>query len=155
MKRVFKITVFNEAPKRETLDLTESEFEDLLNSLIADFKEEFGEDYYIIKLAVKMGWDTRKMKSYIDNLTKFSPAAAFSVLLREIAIDFDNNHEGNIEDSKEIWVISMANGDVVKMDKSKIKNYRNFAAFRTKEEAMKAKLILNERLKNMFKYCGK
>ena len=49
----------------------------------------------------------------------------------------------------------MANGDVVKMDKSKIKNYRNFAAFRTKEEAMKAKMILNERLKNMFKYCGK
>ena len=37
----------------------------------------------------------------------------------------------------------------------KIKNYRHFAAFRTKEEAMKAKMILNERLKNMFKYCGK
>ena len=92
-----------------------------------------------------------RFKSYIDNLTKFSPAAAFSVLLREIAIDFDNNHEGNIEDSKEIWVISMANGDVVKMDKSKIKNYRNFAAFRSLEDANLAYSILGNLYNEAFR----
>lgn len=136
------------------LVVEEFPFEELEEMLSALLKEDLKEDYYIISLAKKFGWEPRKMKSYIDNLTKFSPSAAFSVLLREIAIDFDNNHEGNIEDSEEIWGISMANGEVVKVNKNKVKNYRNFAAFRSEKEAKEARAILSKRLRNMFRGCG-
>ena len=117
-------------------------------------RDAIGEDYYIISLAEKKGWKPYKMERYIENLTKLSPSAAAMVLLKEIAIDFDYRHEGNIEDSKEIWTISMLNGKVEQVDKSKVKNYRNFPAFRSKVEAKEAHAILSKRLRSMFRDCG-
>lgn len=113
-------------------------------------KELLGEDFYISRLAEKKGWEYNKMISYIDNLTKFNPAAAFMVLLREIAIDFDSQYEDSIKDSDEIWTISLLNGKAEKVCKPKIKNYRNFPAFRSQKEAEEARVILGDRLRKMF-----
>ena len=122
-----------------------------LDSILKEvLQENLGEEYYIYKLAEKKGWEPKKMLSYIDNLTKFSPQAAFSVLLREIAIDFDNKYKDHIEKSKEIWVVSLLDGKVEQINKAKVKNYRNFSAFRCREDAEKACKILDKRLKNMF-----
>lgn len=44
------------------------------------------------------------------------------------------------ENSKEIYVISCLNGEITKVkDLNKIKNFKNFAAFRTLEDAITAK----------------
>ena len=48
----------------------------------------------------------------------------------------------------------MINGNIEQVVKSKIKNYRNFPAFRSKVEAKKAYAILSNRLRNMFRDCG-
>lgn len=139
---------------KEAVEMVEDNREKMEAEIDAYLKVALGEDYYILNLADKKGWEPKKMIKYIENLTKFSPAAAAMVLLREIAIDFDDAHEGHIEDSKEIWTISMLNGKVKQVDKSKVKNYRNFPAFRSKSEAKEAHAILSKRLRKMFRGCG-
>lgn len=146
--------VVKEYLPKEAVEFIECSEEDLESILREMLRDSIGEEYYIISLAEKRGWEPYKMERYIENLTKFSPAAAAMVLLKEIAIDFDDRHEGNIEDSKEIWTISMLNGKVEQVDKSKVKNYRNFPAFRSKVEANEAHAILSKRLRSMFRDCG-
>lgn len=139
---------------KEAVEMIEANREEMEAEIEAHLKETLGEDYYIFNLADKQGWEPKKMVRYIEILTKFNPAAAASVLLREIAIDFDDAHEGHIEDSEEIWTISMLNGKVEQVDKSKVKNYRNFPAFRSEREAKEAHAILSKRLRKMFRGCG-
>jgi hypothetical protein len=135
--------------------MVDANMDGILAMVDANMRAELGADYYVVKLAEKKGWEPEKMGKYIDNLTKFNPAAAAMVLLKEVAIDFDDAHEGHIEDSEEIWTISMLNGKVEQVDKTKVKNYRNFPAFRSKKEAVVAHEILSKRLRKMFRGCGK
>lgn len=142
--------VVKEYLPKEAVEFIECDEEGLESILREMLRDAIGEDYYILCLAEKKGWEPYKMERYIENLTKFSPTAAAMVLLKEIAIDFDSKYDSNIENSKEIWTISMLNGNIVQVDKSKIKNYRNFPAFRSKVEAKKAYTILSKRLRSMF-----
>ena len=66
------------------------------------------------------------------------------LLLKEIAMEMDHRYTDNIKDSKEIFSISSLNGNIIKLSKNKIKNYRNFAAFRSKEEARMARYCLSK-----------
>ena len=130
----------------------DDELENILKEVIIDT---LGEEYYIFNLANKKGWEPYKMVKYLEYLTKLNPTASAIILLKEIAIDFDSKYEDNIKNSKEIWTISMLNGSVEKVNKNKIKSYKNFPAFRSKEEAMKAHTILSKRLRKMFRGCEK
>ena len=76
------------------------------------------------------------------------------MVLREIAIELDKKYEDHIENSPEIYVISMLDGKIAKANKAHIKNYRNFAAFRTIEDAKIACRIVKPILKEMFKNKG-
>lgn len=107
--------------------------------------------YYIEKLAAKLGWKDNKMYNYLNTIDSIYPAAAFSIILREIAVDFDKKYVDHIENSPEIYVISMFDGRITKANKKQIKNYRNFAAFRTLEDAKLACSITREVLKDLFK----
>lgn len=139
---------------KEAVEIIEANREEMEAEIEDHLRESLGEDYYIFNLADKKGWEPKKMAKYIEILTKFNPASAASILLKEIAIDFDDDYEGHIEDSEEIWTISMLNGKVEQVDKSKVKNYRNFPAFRSKEDAKIAHEILSKRLRKMFRGCG-
>ena len=107
--------------------------------------------YYIQKIAEKHGWKIEKTYNYLNSVDAILPAAAFSMVLREIAIELDKKYEDHIEKSPEIYVISMLDGRITKANKSHIKNYRNFAAFRTIEDAKIACGITRDILKEMFK----
>lgn len=107
--------------------------------------------FYIEKLASKFGWKDAKMYNYLNTIDSIYPAAAFSLILREIAIELDTKYVDHIENSPEIYVISMFDGRITKANKKHIKNYRNFAAFRTLEDAKLACSITREVLKEMFK----
>lgn len=76
-------------------------------------------------------------------------------LLKEIAIEMDHRYIDSIKDSKEIFSISSLNGNIIKLNKDKIKNYRNFAAFRSKEEARMARYILKDYFKIAYEYRPK
>lgn len=108
-------------------------------------------EYYIQKIADKLGWKIEKVYNYLNSVGAILPAAAFSIVLREIAIELDKKYEDHIEKSPEIYVISMLDGRITKANKAHIKNYRNFAAFRTIEDAKIACKITRGILKEMFK----
>ena len=111
-------------------------------------------EYYIQKIAEKLGWKVDKVYNYLNNVDTILPAAAFSMVLREIAIELDKKYEDHIEKSPEIYIISTLDGRITKANKAHIKNYRNFAAFRTIEDAKIACTITRDILKEMFKNNG-
>lgn len=110
--------------------------------------------FYIEKIAARPGWKPEKAYNYLNSVDSIFPAAAFSMVLREIAIELDKKYEDHIENSPEIYVISMLDGRITKANKAHIKNYRNFAAFRTIEDAKIACRIVKPILKEMFKSKG-
>jgi hypothetical protein len=107
--------------------------------------------YYVEKLAKKFNWKVEKMYNYLNTIDSVYPVAAFSMILREVAIELDKKYEDHIEKSPEIYVISMLDGKITKANKAHIKNYRNFAAFRSIEDAKTACSIVREILKELFK----
>lgn len=107
--------------------------------------------FYIEKIAVRLGWKPEKVCNYLNSVDSILPAAAFSMVLREIAIELDKKYEDHIENSPEIYVISMLDGRITKANKAHIKNYRNFAAFRSVSDAKIACSIVRDILKKMFK----
>lgn len=110
--------------------------------------------YYIQKIAEKFGWKVEKVYNYLNSVDTILPAAAFSMVLREIAIELDKKYEDHIEKSPGIYVISMLDGRITKANKAHIKNYRNFAAFRSVNDAKIACSIVRDILKEMFKNNG-
>lgn len=111
-------------------------------------------NFYIEKIAARLGWKPEKVYNYLNSVGSIFPAAAFSMVLREIATELDKKYEDHIENSPEIYVISLLDGRITKANKAHIKNYRNFAAFRTIEDAKIACKILKPVLKGMFKSKG-
>lgn len=108
-------------------------------------------DYYIEKLAKRLGWKVEKMYNYLNTIDSVYPVAAFSMILREVAIELDKKYEDLIEKSPKIYVISLLDGRITEVNKAHIKNYRNFAAFRSVEDAKTACSIVREILKELFK----
>ena len=105
----------------------------------------------VVHLAERIGWNSSNLDEYLDNLYRISPAAVFSVLLKEVAIMLDERYPDHINKSKEIWVINALNGEIQQVKNiSKIKNYRNFAAFRSLEDALTAKKIMAPALKDLY-----
>ena len=120
-------------------------------STVTETKVPMELEYYIQKIADRLGWKLEKMYNYLNTIDVIFPAAAFSMILREIAVELDKKYEGHIETSPEIYVISTLNGKITKVNKAHIKNYRNFAAFRSIEDAKIACSIVRDVLKEMFK----
>lgn len=105
----------------------------------------------ILHLANRIGWSSNNLDKYLDNLYKISPISVFDIILKEIAIILDRKYPDHINKSKEIWTISVLNGEIVQLkDINKIKNFRNFAAFRSLDDALVAKTILKDALKDLY-----
>ena len=111
-------------------------------------------EYYIQKIAEKLGWKIERVYNYLNSVDTILPAAAFSMVLREIALELNKKYEDHIEKSPEIYVVSLFDGRITKANKAHIKNYRNFAAFRTVEDAKIACSIVRDILKELFKNNG-
>ena len=113
--------------------------------------------FYIKHLADRIHWNVENLRKYLSSLYTVYPAAVFSIMLREVAIVLDEKYDNHIKNSKEIYVISSLNGEIIIKikDLNKIKNFKNFAAFRTLEDAITAKKILEEPMKQLFKRDGK
>lgn len=137
--------------------------QELLNKLIADkvIVEKTGKDtpsevptdieFYIEKIAKKKGWKLEKLYNFLNGIDELSEAAAYSIVLREIAIEIDKKYKDHIQDSPKIYVISLFDGRITEANKAHIKSYRNFAAFRTIEDAKIACKIVSPLLKELFK----
>ena len=121
----------------------------VVGDIVADVPMEI--DYYVEKIAKRLGWKVDKAFNYLNNVDAIMPAAALSMVLREIAIELDKKYEDHIQNSPEIYIISALDGRITRANKAHIKNYRNFAAFRSVEDAKTACSIVREILKELFK----
>ena len=102
-------------------------------------------------LANRIGWNKENLEKYLSNLYKISPAAAFEIVLKEVAILLDEKYPDHINNSNEIWVINKVNGEIQKLkDMSKIKSFQHFAAFRSLDDALIAKKIMAPALQDLY-----
>lgn len=108
-------------------------------------------EYYIEKVAKKLGWHYEKTRNYLSNLERINKVALFSILLKEVALEIDKTYEGHISEIPEIYIISTITGTINKIKSSYVKNYKNFAAFRSAEDANLAIMILTPIYKELFK----
>lgn len=106
-------------------------------------------DYYISKVANKLGWKEKKFRNYLEVLASINPIGAFNILLKAIAIELDKKYPNHISKSENIFIVSVFDGSIRQADKSHIKTYKHFSAFRTREDAQFALDVL----KNQFIYC--
>lgn len=105
--------------------------------------------YYINSLARRNNLHIDKAYSFFETLALF-PGELVAILLKEIALDFDSKHKSHIKYSPSIYSINRLNGKIIELNRSKIKSYSYFAAFRTKEEAYKARSILKPFFEDMY-----
>lgn len=96
----------------------------------------------ISHLAVRIKWNYGNLCKYLDNLLRINPSAMYNTLLKEVSIIFDKQYKGHISNSEEIWVVSSLNFSTHKVPKESIKSYKGFTAFRSEEDALRAKEIL-------------
>lgn len=108
-------------------------------------------DFFIEKIAKKKGWKVEKTVGWLNSIAELNTATLFCIILREIAVYLDTKYEDHIENSEKIYVVSLFDGRIHEVNKAHIKNYRNFAAFRTIEDAKFACNLLRNPLKGMFK----
>lgn len=107
-------------------------------------------DFFVKKVAERNGWKPEKANGWLASIERVCPIAALSIVLREIAIELDKKYEDHIENCEKVFIISTLDGRIHEASKAQIKNYRNFAAFRTLEDAKLACSILREKLKSMY-----
>ena len=72
------------------------------------------------------------------------------MVLREIAIELDKKYDNHINNSEKIYAISPQDGRIHEVDKSHIKNYKAFPAFRNIEDAKIACSLVKNHLKSIF-----
>lgn len=107
-------------------------------------------NYFIEEIAKKKGWKPKRAAGWLNGIAELSPIAAFNIVVREVAVWLDKKYEDHIENSEKIYIISPFDGIIHEVCKKYIKNYRNFAAFRTIEDARFACNLLRGQLKDMF-----
>lgn len=120
-------------------------------STVTETKVPMDLEFYIQKIADRLGWKIDKVYNYLNSIDSILPAAAFSMVLREVATELDKKYEDHIDNSPEIYVISMLDGRITRANKAHIKNYRNFSAFRSVDDAKIACSIVKDILKEMFR----
>ena len=100
--------------------------------------------FYIAKLAKKMNLKFEVCEAMLGNIASYSPITVLSLLAKQISLELDQHYEGHIRDAEHIFVLSTVDGTITEIPaKARVEtNYRNFAAFRSLEDANLAYSIL-------------
>ena len=153
MKRFFIKGTDNEVTVGSLLKIgDESDLKVLTDCGILDCVEEKKDlAYYIDLLIEKSDLEYFSAFNCFSYIKRNYPSAFFSIVLKEIAEDIDSKYPDHIRNSQKIYAVSLADGTITEIPKGKIKNYRNFAAFRNISDAKKACRITRNLLKGMFK----
>lgn len=101
-------------------------------------------------LCNKARFTSGDMSSILDALEGANHWAVVQLLLKEIAIELDKKYDNHINNSEKIYAISNQDGRIHEVDKSHIKNYKAFPAFRSIEDAKIACSLVKNHLKSIF-----
>ena len=98
-------------------------------------------------IANKMGYTVEVVCWTLGNLYKVNPMSVVSMFLKEIAIVLDEKYPNHISEAKTPYIVSTVNGDIIPFKKlDKVENLKNFAIFRSNNEAKLAKDIIENQL---------
>lgn len=111
--------------------------------------------FYVNLLAQNKGWTLGKTVGFLNEVSSVYPSSTFDILQMVIAKYLDEQYPDHIKNSPRIFGISASDGKVVEVYKEDIANFRNFAAFRSPEDAGIACRILRDFKRNLFKKSGK
>lgn len=147
-------SVFGETRHIGTIQVTEKTLPNLLKSgiIIEDCSSgaDTELDFYIQRIASRFKLEEEEVINLLSKTQELYPVVPFSIVLREIALYLDEKYEGHISDCPEVFIISTLNGRIEKVPTAKIKSFRNFAAFRTLEDARFACKVTRDILKTLF-----
>ena len=101
-------------------------------------------------IAKKHKWDKKDVISFLNTMETLNVSSAFTILLKTIAVELDKKYEDHISNSPRIFCVSLTDGKICEINKAHIRNYKNFAAFRTVEDAKEACKILKPYFKTMY-----
>lgn len=109
--------------------------------------------YYVAKLARKMNLKFEVCEAMLGNIASYSPITVISLLAKQISIELDQHYDGHIRDAEHIFVLSTVDGTITEIPaKARVEtNYRNFAAFRSLEDANLAYSILSNLYNEAFR----
>lgn len=111
--------------------------------------------FYVNLLAQNKGWTLGKTVEFLNEVSSVYPSLTFDILQMVIAKYLDEQYPDHIKNSPKIFGITSSNGKVVEVYKEDIANFRNFAAFRSPEDAGIACRILRDLKRYLFKKSGK
>lgn len=111
--------------------------------------------FYVNLLAQNKDWTLGKTVEFLNEVSSVFPSSTFDILQMVIAKYLDEQYPDHIKNSPRIFGITSSNGKVVEVYKEDIANFRNFAAFRSPEDAGIACRILRDIKRYLFKKSGK
>lgn len=106
-------------------------------------------EYYEQKIADRNNLPYGTIDDILELLWDIQPGCVLSILLRAVAMEMDLNYPDHISQAEDIWVVNIADGQIVKI-KNPGKGYRNFAAFRCLDDAKGACLVLKPLFKKIY-----
>lgn len=132
--------------------VSEDTINDLLEKGIIEIKDDEGVSFVAIvaKMAKRKKWSIEDTLDFLEEVHSINTAAVLDILFKEIAIELDKKYEDHISKSDIIYSICTLNGKILKINKSKIVNYKSFAAFRTIEDAKIACEVLSPILEELY-----
>lgn len=109
--------------------------------------------FYVAKLARKMNLKFEVCEAVLGNLANYSPMTVMSLLAKQISLELDQHYDGHIRDAEHIFVLSTLDGTITEVPaEARVEtNYRNFAAFRSLEDANLAYSILGNLYNEAFR----
>lgn len=138
----------------ETSQLTEPMAEMLVsNGMLTNkcpFKISADFDYYVAKLAKKLNVTFEDCGNGLNCLITYAPAAVFSLLAKQIALELDAKYEGHIGKSKELFAIELATGYIIPIKITDNYHLKNIALFRSVDDALFAINVLKPIYMRMF-----
>ena len=101
--------------------------------------------FYVAKLAKQMNLKFEVCEAMLGNIASYSPITVLSLLAKQISLELDQHYEGHIRNAEHVFVLSTVNGTITEIpsEARADTNYRNFAAFRSLEDANLAYSILS------------
>ena len=133
-----------------------SNYKALRDDNIIIVEEDKEESYDVIRktvlkrMATRYKWDENRLVRILKAIDEVHPAASMQMVLKEIAMLLDEKYPGHISNVDELYVISLADGEIHPIERKHIKSFRNIAVFRCVGDAEIAQRILGDKLTSLF-----
>lgn len=154
MEKIYVDTIFGQVPLNTDFIIQSGDKELFRGSINDDTIPQLLSTGFITGIQRQCLYDLNQLRNYYHkkalNRSDINFVFFIQKMLKAIAVDLDFKYEDHISKSKEIYCVSLLDGEIYQLDKNTIKSYNTFAAFRTYKDAEKAKAIIQPYLDKLY-----